>query len=113
MQREEGRGVLLALGAVLFFSTSPVLALWADPLSPVVKAGGRLVVAALALGLALTLERRHGASSPDPAPGGAVASPAPRTRQATILRFAGYGLIAALHFLCYIAALSFTSPAHA
>src|SRR4051812_34987968 len=98
MQREEGRGRLLGLGGVLFFSTSPVLALWADPLSPVVKAGGRLVVAALALGLALTLERRRGASLPAPVPGGAVAPPAPRTRKATVLRFGGYGLIAALHF---------------
>jgi drug/metabolite transporter (DMT)-like permease len=29
-----------------------------------------------------------------------------------VLRFGAYGLIAALHFFCYIASLSFTSPAH-
>ncbi len=120
MRRDEWRGLLLAALAVSFFSTSPVLTLWADPLNPIVKTGGRMAVAALVLGAVLLLGQARRPPAREPggevaplAPGAGPASPAvpPRSRRATVLRFAVYGLIAALHFLCYIASLSFTSPA--
>jgi drug/metabolite transporter (DMT)-like permease len=118
MRREEWRGLAFAAAAVAFFSTSPVLTLWAEPLDPFVKTGGRMAVAALTLGsvLALTHSRapaREAGGEPAPLDP-AVAAPAPlapRSRSRTVTRFAVYGLIAALHFLCYIASLSFTSPA--
>src|SRR5947208_2475245 len=95
------RGLVFVGLAVFFFSTSPVFVRWAVPFSPVVIAAGRLVVAALALGLALGASRRAVAPIGRPV----------RARRTVVLRFAAYGLIAALHFLCYIAALSYTTPA--
>lgn len=89
------RGALLAGLAVLFFATSPVLVRLADPLSPYEKTAGRLAVAALAL-LALMRLRRE---------------PFRLTRRSLPL-FAGIGLIAALHFVAYVASLSFTTIAH-
>ncbi|HUS17253.1 MAG TPA: hypothetical protein VM536_19830, partial [Chloroflexia bacterium] len=117
MRRDEMRGLLLAAGAVGFLSTSPVLAIWADPLSPFVKTGGRLAVAAVILGAAVGAgqARRVGTGDTDAATAAtptAAEGIAPRTRRATLVRFVGYGLIAALHFLAYIASLSYTSPAH-
>lgn len=80
---------------MLFFATSPVLVRLADPLSPYEKTAGRLAVAALAL-LALMRLRRE---------------PFRLTRRSLPL-FAGIGLIAALHFVAYVASLSFTTIAH-
>src|SRR5579859_937186 len=120
MQREEWRGLLYVAGAVSFFSTSPVLTLWAEPLSPLVKTGGRMAVAALALAVALGVGQLRGAAPAAEAAGEVPAPDPPRpapsaeqgTRRGTVWRFAGYGLIAALHFLGYVASLSYTSPAH-
>jgi drug/metabolite transporter (DMT)-like permease len=92
---EERRGLLYVGLAVLFFSTSPVLTRWAAPLSPYEIATGRLAVAALAI-LALMAVRRE----------------RPRVARADLPRFLLFGLIAAVHFLCYIASLSFTTIAH-
>jgi len=124
MQTDQWRGLGYAAVAVAFFSTSPVLTLWADPLSPFVKTGGRLAVAALALGAARAVSRRsavvsrRSAGGGRPSVGGAPSVTTSLTTQNSALRiqnslrFAAYGLIAALHFLCYIASLSYTSPAH-
>lgn len=108
MQNEERRGLLYAALAVGLLSTSPVLTLWADPLDPFVKTGLRMSVAAIALWSAVGVGWLRGGAgrAAEAAPG-----LAPRSRQATALRFAAYGLIAALHFLFYIASLSYTSPA--
>ena len=97
------RGLVYVGLAVFFFSTSPVLILWADPLHPLVKTGLRLAVAAAALGLAVLLTRRATPAATAPA----------RPRRTVVLRFLGYGAIAALHFAGYIAALSYTTPAQA
>ncbi len=96
MQPSERRGLWLAVIAVSFFSTSPVLMIWADPLSPYEKTFWRMVVgAASVLGIAL------------------LQGSLPRYNHADPLRFLQYGLVTAVHFLGYIAALNFTSIAHA
>ncbi len=118
MQTDQWRGLGYAVVAVAFFSTSPVLTLWADPLSPFVKTGGRLAVAALVLGAAWAVSRRSAVAGQRSAVGSApsattsVAIQYSELRTQNLLRFAAYGLIAALHFLCYVASLSYTSPAH-
>jgi drug/metabolite transporter (DMT)-like permease len=98
-----GRGLLYVGLAVFFFSTSPVFIRWADPLNPLVKTGLRMLVAAAALWVLVWLTRRA-------AP---VTTAPPRPRRTVVLRFLGYGAIAALHFVCYIASLSYTTPAQA
>lgn len=92
---ESRKGLLLAGVAVLFFATSPVLVRWAAPASPYGIALGRLAVAAL---FVLTLARMKGL------PVGVARS--------DWRLFAGFGLITALHFVFYIASLSFTTIAH-
>jgi drug/metabolite transporter (DMT)-like permease len=94
---EEGQtsGVVLAVVAVCIFSISPVLTLWAAPLSPFEITAGRLAIGALAV---MLLARRVGQPL--------------LPRRDDMARFAGFGLVAALHFLTYIASLSFTSIAH-
>ena len=88
-------GVLLAVLAVIMFSTSPVLVLWAAPLSPFEITLGRLAVAAVVAGLLAQLNRQ-------------ALWPA----RADLPRFIGFGFITALHFLSYIASLNFTTIAH-
>lgn len=101
----ERRGLLFAALAVVFFSTSPVLILLADPMPALVKTWGRMLVAALAVGsLALVTAR---ATTVQPSP----ALPH-RTARHTWARFGMYGLVAALHFYFYIASLDYTTPAH-
>jgi len=95
MAGQQRRGALLAGLAVLFFATSPVLVRLADPLSPYEKTAGRLAVAALALWLVLRVQR----------------APLRLTRRDLPL-FVGIGLIAALHFVTYVASLNFTTIAH-
>jgi drug/metabolite transporter (DMT)-like permease len=93
---EERRGLLYVSLAVLFFSTSPILTRWAAPLSPYEIATGRLGVAALAI-LVLAVMRRQPL----------------RVARADLPRFLLFGFIAAVHFLCYIASIGFTTLAHA
>ncbi len=92
---ERRRGAWLAILAVLFFSTSPVLVRLAEPLSAYEKTAGRLAVAALALLLLMRVRRE----------------PFHLTRRDLPL-FIGIGLIAALHFVAYVASLNFTTIAH-
>ena len=88
-------GVLLAVAAVVFFSTSPVLVLLAAPLSAPEITAGRLAIGAAAVWCLAGLTRQP-----------------LLPRRADLPRFAIFGLIAALHFLSYIASLSFTTIAH-
>ena len=80
----------------MFFATSPVFTLWAAPLSPFVIAAGRLIVAT---GFVWLLARRNRQPL------------LPRRSDGPL--FVLIGLIAALHFICFIAAFSFTTIAQA
>lgn len=95
MTSSERLGLLYVTLAVGFFSTSPIFVRWATPLSPYEVTVGRLATGAL---LVMTLARLNrqplGPSRDD------------------LVRFLGFGLVTALHFLFYIASLSFTTIAH-
>lgn len=87
---------MLAALAVLCFSTAPVVLIWADPLSPYEKSAWRMTIAALAvMGLAWA-QRGY-----------------PRYQRGDAAKFAAFGFVTALHFLCFVAAFNFTSIAHA
>jgi drug/metabolite transporter (DMT)-like permease len=86
--------IYVTLGTVLF-STSSVLVRWAAPLSPFEIGFWRMVVAAATVWFIARLR------------GEAIS-----LHRADLPRFAVFGLVAALHFVCYIASLSFTTVAH-
>src|SRR6266487_489506 len=88
-------GLLYVCIAVFFFSTSPIFVRWSKPFTSIEIAFWRLAIAVLLvaiLGLIthqrLLLKRRE------------------------VPRFLFYGLVTALHFIFYIASLSFTTIAH-
>lgn len=92
--------MLLALAAVLTWSTSAPLMKLADPLSPFEKTVGRLLVGALvvaliarAAGVGLTLGKTG-------------------TRVRVLRRFVPYSAVAAAHWALFIAALDRTTIAH-
>lgn len=88
-------GLMYVSLAVLTFSTSPVFIRWADPLSPFVVTGGRMLIgAATVLGIGLACGHR------------------PQVPRADLGRFAVWGLVTALHFGLYNASLGFTTVAH-
>ncbi len=94
--RQDARlGLLYAVIAVLFFSTSPIFIRWAQTISSYEIAFWRLTTAALTVAamMLFTGERWH----------------VPR---AEWRKFLVFGLITALHFLFYIASLAFTTIAH-
>lgn len=104
MNTEERRGLIYVALGVGLFSTTPVFIAWAEPMDPFVKTWGRMTVAALAVGLAAWVSTRKPTEKLDD-------DNTPRPRYSP--RFIAYGLIAALHFLFYIASLSYTTAAHA
>jgi drug/metabolite transporter (DMT)-like permease len=89
-------GLLYVCIAVFFFSTSPIFVRWSKPFTPVEIAFWRLVIATLLVALMGLVTRQRLLLKPHQIP-----------------RFVFYGLATALHFILYIAALSFTSIAHA
>jgi drug/metabolite transporter (DMT)-like permease len=93
-ERTERRGMLLALLAVIAFATSPVFVLAAAPLSAFVITFGRMAVGSIWVILLGRLYRQPILPN-----------------RADRLLFVGIGLITALHFLSYIASLSFTTIA--
>jgi drug/metabolite transporter (DMT)-like permease len=95
MNSDERRGLWLAVVAVLCFSTSPVFLIWADPLSPYEKTAWRMSIAALMLFVFMLAQRRL-----------------PHYNRPDGIKFLLFGLVTAVHFLSYIASLSFTSIAH-
>lgn len=95
-------GLIYVALAVGLFSTSPVFIRWAAPLSSFEITFGRMIVAAVAVGLLARL----------PGVGWSAGEANRRPGLADAPRFAVYGLIAALHFLLYIASLSYTTIAH-
>jgi drug/metabolite transporter (DMT)-like permease len=93
--RHRTTGLLLAVAAVLCFSTSPVFTLWAAPLSPFEITFGRLAIGAIAVwGLAR------------------LTGQALLPERSALPFFIVVGLITALHFLTYIASLNYTTIAH-
>jgi drug/metabolite transporter (DMT)-like permease len=131
MDRKEAAGLGYVLLAVVFFATSPILVRWAAPLSPFAIAFGRLASAALIVLLAERLShvpKKRALLASEPGEIGLCTPPRstgespidglstlPVLRSAVrspVVRFALYGLVAALHFLFYIASLSYTTIAH-
>lgn len=92
---ETGIGYIQALGAVTLFSASPVLVRWAGEVSAVEITFWRLALATLTVGVI-----------------GILTGQPVRWRSLPHRRFAGYGVVIALHFFLYIASLSFTTVAH-
>lgn len=105
MSSEERKGLVYVALAAALFSTSPVLITWADPLSPFIKTGARMLIGAVAVGYAA---RQIALSAPSHNADASLTS----AHKRPLARFLLYGLIAALHFLCAIASLQFTTPAH-
>jgi len=101
MASNERRGVVYAVLAAAFFSTSPVFITWADPMPSLMKTVLRLAVAAVAI---WALSRFQ--------PAREVVG-AERPAHVSAFRFAAYGLVAALHFFFYVASLDYTTTAHA
>jgi drug/metabolite transporter (DMT)-like permease len=89
------RGLLYAAIAVALFSSTPVLIRWAQPLSALAITMGRLAVGSVFV-LALMVLQGHRL----------------RVSLKDLPSFALYGLVTALHFLCYIASLDYTTVAH-
>jgi drug/metabolite transporter (DMT)-like permease len=89
-------GLLYVCIAVFFFSTSPIFVRWSKPFTPVEIAFWRLVIATLLVALLGLITRQR-----------------LLLKRHQMPRFVFYGLATALHFIFYIAALSFTTIAHA
>jgi drug/metabolite transporter (DMT)-like permease len=109
---EERKGLIYVGLAAFLFSTSPVLTVWADPLSPFIKTWARMLIGAVAVGLAAWLMSRRSATDSLASVANADATPTSTAHRRPVMRFMLYGLIAALHFLCAIASLSYTTAAH-
>jgi drug/metabolite transporter (DMT)-like permease len=90
------RGLLYVCCAVFFFSTSPIFIRWSQPFTSFEIAFWRLAIATLLVAIMGRITRQ----------------PLLLKRQ-EVPRFLLYGLVTALHFIFYIAALSFTTIAHA
>jgi len=88
-------GLLYVCIAVFFFSTSPIFIIWAKPFTSVEIAFWRLAIATLLVALM-----------------GLVTHQRLLLKRRELLLFAFYGLVTALHFIFYIASLSFTTIAH-
>ncbi len=93
---DQRRGLVYVAIAIFFFALSAVLIRWAGALSSYEITFWRLVVAAMAVSVGVAWRRERWLVAGDDR-----------------LRFLGFGLITALHFLLYAAALSFTTIAHA
>lgn len=88
-------GLLYVCIAVFFFSTTPIFVIWAKPFTPVEIAFWRLAIATLLVALMGLVTRQR-----------------LLLKRSEIPRFGFYGLVTALHFIFYIASLSFTTIAH-
>ncbi len=95
MTRPEWVGIGEAVSATLFFSTGAILVRWASALSPLEVTSARMLLGALLV---------------------AAAAAATRTRLrltgGEAVRLLPIGLVAALHFVTFIASLYFTTVAH-
>ncbi len=89
------QGLLYVCIAVMFFSTGSVLVLWSQPFTPIEIAFWRLAIATTLVALM-----------------GLITHQSLRLQRQQYTRFIFYGLVTALHFVFYIASLSFTTIAH-
>src|SRR5215469_3724012 len=89
-------GLLYVCIAVFFFSTSPIFVRWSKPFTSVEIAFWRLAIATLLVAMMGLITRQR-----------------LLLKRHELPRFAFFGLVTALHFILYIAALSFTTIAHA
>jgi drug/metabolite transporter (DMT)-like permease len=89
------RGLLYVCIAVFFFSTSAIFVRWSQPFNAIEIAFWRLIIATVLVALFGLITRQ----------------PLLLQRQ-QLPRFIFYGLVTALHFIFYIASLSFTTIAH-
>src|SRR5205085_1372714 len=88
-------GLLYVCIAVFFFSTSPIFIRWSSPFNSVEVAFWRLAIAtALVASMGLLTHQRL------------------LLKRRELPRFLFYGLVTALHFIFYIASLSYTTIAH-
>ena len=90
------RGLLYVCCAVFFFLTSPIFIRWSQPFTSFEIAFWRLAIAALLVAIM-----------------GRITQQPLLLKRQEVPRFLLYGLVTALHFIFYIAALSFTTIAHA
>jgi drug/metabolite transporter (DMT)-like permease len=88
-------GLVYVCIAVFFFSTSPIFIRWSKPFTTVEIAFWRLAIATLLVTIMGLITRQR-----------------LLLKRSEIPRFAFYGLVTALHFIFYIASLSFTTIAH-
>jgi len=86
----------LAALAALCFATAPVVLIWAEPLSAYEKSAWRMLIAAAVVAALAWCQRCP-----------------PRYQRQDAGKFVLFGSVAALHFLTFVAALNFTSIAHA
>ncbi len=93
--KQSWRGLLYVCVAVFFFSTSPIFVRWSTPFNAFEIAFWRLAIAAL---LVATL--------------GIITHQRLLLKRQEVPRFIFYGFVTALHFLFYVASLSFTTIAH-
>lgn len=93
--RQSKLGLLYVCVAVVFFSTSPIFIRWSKPFSSVEIAFWRLAIAALLVAIMGLITRQR-----------------LLLKRRELGRFIFYGLVTALHFIFYIASLSFTTIAH-
>lgn len=94
--KQSRQGLLYVCIAVLFFGTSPVFVRWSGPFSAVEIAFWRLTIAALMVAMLGLITHQH-----------------LFLKRNELLRFVFYGFVAALHFVFYVASLTFTTIAHA
>lgn len=90
------RGVLLAVAAVSCFAAASVFVRWAAPVPSIEITFWRLLIASLSVFAVAAIRHQR-----------------PVYRRADLPVLAGVGLVTAVHFLAYIAALANTTVAHA
>src|SRR5437762_12638593 len=93
--KQSKNGLLYVCIAVFFFSTSAIFVRWSQPFNAIEIAFWRLIIATMLVALFGLITRQ----------------PLLLQRQ-QLPRFIFYGLVTALHFIFYIASLSFTTIAH-
>ena len=93
--KQSWRGLLYVCVAVFFFSTSPIFVRWSAPFNAFEIAFWRLAIAALLVAVLGIITRQR-----------------LLLKRQEIPRFIFYGFVTALHFLFYVASLSFTTIAH-